>query len=124
MLTILLVEDNPAYRSALKRLLERRGHRVREAETGTEAVARLNEERVCALVLDQDLPDTTGVTLFQQVRQSGSLVPDRPVFFLTSSPTPALEYTAGKLGACAVLSKSMPGEEICQLIEDAVRRSC
>jgi hypothetical protein len=66
---LLVVDDNVATRYAVKRVLERRGCLVLEAATGGEGLALLQAHPVDALILDVNLPDTSGFDVVRQLRQ-------------------------------------------------------
>ncbi|HEV2539881.1 MAG TPA: response regulator [Frateuria sp.] len=66
---LLVVDDNIATRYAVKRVLEHRGCLVLEAATGCEGLALLQAHRVDALILDVNLPDTSGFDVVRQLRQ-------------------------------------------------------
>ena len=63
--TILMVEDNPALRSLIKKMLREKGYRVFSAETGEEArrLCRRLKERLDLLLCDLILPDCHGTDL-------------------------------------------------------------
>ena len=54
---MLLVEDDPAVRRMLRLALDRSGFDVVEVDTGTRAVATLEQGGIDAVVLDLGLPD-------------------------------------------------------------------
>ena len=66
---ILLVEDEPGVRSLARRVLERHGYRVREADSGEAALAALAEgtDPPALLVTDITLPGINGVQLAHEV---------------------------------------------------------
>ena len=57
---ILLIEDNPQNRYLAKFLLEQRGHRIVEAETGPLGLALASESRPDIILLDIQLPGMDG----------------------------------------------------------------
>lgn len=60
-LTVLVVDDEPAVRSAVRRTLERAGFRVVEAGGGDEALARAREPGpIDAAILDVLMPTSLG----------------------------------------------------------------
>lgn len=65
MVRVLLVEDDPAIRTALTRGLAEHGHVVVSASTGAQAVAMLSEDRPDVIVLDLGLPDIDGADVLQ-----------------------------------------------------------
>jgi len=66
---LLVVDDNIATRYAVKRVLEHRGCVVLEAASGSEGLALLRAHPVDALILDVNLPDTSGFDVVRQLRQ-------------------------------------------------------
>jgi DNA-binding response OmpR family regulator len=87
---ILLVEDEQIIQEKNKRILERRGYRIRQAYSLAEARAIIGEEppadglRPCAIVLDIQLPDGSGLNFLNELRQSSTI----PVLMLTAMGTP------------------------------------
>ena len=77
---LLLVEDDPAIRTALTRALTERGHGVRSASTGMAGLQAAVEDRPDLVVLDLGLPDVDGCTLLAMLRA----VSDVPVIVATA----------------------------------------
>ncbi len=67
--TLLLVDDEPAVRSALRRLLRPLGHRILLAESGAAAIEILENEGVDLVMSDMRMPQMDGAQLLQIVRQ-------------------------------------------------------
>ncbi|CAN5778157.1 chemotaxis protein CheB [soil metagenome] len=65
---LLLVEDDPATRSALVRALKRAGASVREAASVAEAWTHINAARPDVIVSDVGLPGETGHMLLERLR--------------------------------------------------------
>src|SRR5438105_354988 len=65
--TILVVDDEPAVRHALRRMLEKAGYLVLDAEGGQEALKLLADKPVQLLISDYNMPGMTGVELFKLV---------------------------------------------------------
>ena len=59
---ILVVDDNPGTRYSTSRILQGAGWTIDEAGTGTEALAKANNQ-VHMVVLDINLPDIDGFTV-------------------------------------------------------------
>jgi len=68
-LPILVVDDDPALRELLRRLLEREGYQVQEAENGRAALARLREAPPGLIVLDLMMPEMDGFDFVTAVRR-------------------------------------------------------
>lgn len=65
---ILLVEDDPYSRRTLVRLLEREGYQVVAAETGPEALARIEAQVPSLVLLDLMLPGLDGGQVLRKLR--------------------------------------------------------
>ena len=70
MATVLVIEDDPDIRFAVCRALTRKEHTVTEVESGSAALARLDESRFDLVVTDLQLPDANGVDLIRAARVS------------------------------------------------------
>jgi len=81
---LLMVEDEPVVQDNNKKILERRGYRVRQAYTLAEARAIIAEEMPRAIVLDIHLPDGLGLDFLQELRKTSNV----PVLMLTAMGTP------------------------------------
>jgi DNA-binding response OmpR family regulator len=67
---ILVVEDDPASREMLVRVVQRTGLPVREAVDGLEALAMIAEERPQLILLDLMMPRVDGFDFVERLRQS------------------------------------------------------
>ena len=64
----MLVEDDSWLRYIMAELLADDGYRVREAATGTQALALVEEETPDAVVLDLNLPELSGLEVLHDLR--------------------------------------------------------
>jgi len=78
---ILLVDDDPTSRVIAARQLTRRGHRIRTAANGRQALRHLGRGETDLVILDLDLPDMPGLELAASVRRSH---PSLPLLALTA----------------------------------------
>src|SRR5690606_25722158 len=105
---VIVVDDSPVDRLFYCRLLSR----ARPDWTVTDVTSTFEAERICqtrpvrCLVLDQNLPDETGLDFLRSLRSTpwGSLL---PVVMITGSHEPALVHQAYEYGASAVLAKGL-----------------
>ena len=77
--TILLVEDDPLLREAMKLLLEDAGYTIREAGTAAQASAAALTEPPALVLLDLGLPDRHGLEVARELTQQAAI----PIIALT-----------------------------------------
>ncbi|HZS50173.1 MAG TPA: response regulator [Bryobacterales bacterium] len=65
---VLVVDDTQASRYVTSCALRQAGFQVREAATGTEALAQAKTDRPEAVILDANLPDISGVQVCRQIK--------------------------------------------------------
>jgi diguanylate cyclase (GGDEF)-like protein/PAS domain S-box-containing protein len=88
-LTILAVDEDRAMRHALRISLQRLGHEVHEARSGSSALRLLKRLKPDVIVLDHILPGLSGVETVPLLRRAGHLGP----IFLFSRLVPDLPKT-------------------------------
>ncbi len=92
---ILLVDDDPEVRDAIRDLLEDEGFIVKCACNGSEALAELAaRELPDAIILDLTMPVMDGYEFLQR-RQTIPNVADIPVVVVTASMNPRLDESVG-----------------------------
>lgn len=67
--TLLVVDDEEASRNAFGKFLVQEGYEVAVAATGKEALAILHRQKVTGILLDVNLPDTSGVDLVPRIME-------------------------------------------------------
>jgi CheY-like chemotaxis protein len=115
--TILLVEDDAAFRGLVARGLRGDGYQVVECENGDAAVDWLGDgifdgycERLPALIVsDVRMPYFDGFELLETMR---AVVPRVPVILITGFPDDTVYQRAFALGARNVLAKPFELEEL------------
>ena len=114
--TILVVDDERLIRWSLKERLEKDGYRVLEAGTGREALEQLSSGVDLAL-LDLQLPDTDGLSLFGQMKKhSEGLL----AIFLTGNSSVETAVQAMQAGAFHYVSKPVNLDEMAHLAAKAL----
>jgi CheY-like chemotaxis protein len=79
-LQVLVVDDNPSLRSVMRRYLERRGHKVTEAEDGAVALELIESRAFDRVVVDIRMPGTDGPTFFANLDRVAPELRDRTIF--------------------------------------------
>jgi len=115
--TVLIVDDDPAFRALARRMLTTAGLRVvAEADTAAAARAAALDLQPDTALVDVGLPDGDGVTLARVLTQ----LPRGPRVLLTSSdPDAATQDDVRRSGARGFVPKSeLPNAQLEQLLVD------
>jgi two-component system response regulator MprA len=72
---VLVVEDDPAVRDALRRALMLGGWDVSEAEDGSNGLFKAETESPDVIVLDVGMPDVNGLEVCRRLRRQGNRTP-------------------------------------------------
>ncbi|MBI2466907.1 MAG: response regulator [Candidatus Rokubacteria bacterium] len=70
--SVLVVDDDPAFRELARRLLEREGYRVAEAENGRVALERVREAPPGLILLDLMMPEMDGFAFVEELRREAA----------------------------------------------------
>jgi two-component system, OmpR family, KDP operon response regulator KdpE len=115
---ILLVEDDPALRRALRTTLRSRDFEVLEAATGETAIVLAADRRADVVILDLGLPDLDGLDVLRQIRA----FTDVPVIVLTARDEQSEKVRSLDAGADDYVTKPFDTEELLARIRAALRR--
>jgi two-component system KDP operon response regulator KdpE len=118
MRAILLVEDDPALRRALRTTLRSREFDVLEAATGESALIVAADGRPDVVILDLGLPDLDGLDVLHRLRAFS----DVPVIVLTARDEQSEKVRALDAGADDYVTKPFDTEELLARIRAALRR--
>lgn len=116
---ILLVEDDPAVLSSLKRRLDFEGYSVDLAETGTEAIERFSAKQPDLILLDLMLPEIDGFQIIEEVRSSSNV----PILIITAKSGVGDLVSGFERGADDYLVKPFVIEELLARIRALIRRA-
>jgi DNA-binding NarL/FixJ family response regulator len=104
MPTILMVDDDNAFRKVLRTIFDQGSclNIYVEAENGVQAIAKAKQLSPNLAVLNFSLPDMTGLQLAQELH---AIEPELPIFMLFADNDPDIEKEALSCGITAVFSK-------------------
>jgi len=117
---ICLVEDEQKVSSFICKGLEEQGYAVKTAEDGATARGLFDKEQFDLLILDVMLPDSSGIDLCRQVRETNSNV---PILMLTALNQVHDKVLGLKAGADDYLVKPFHFSELLARIEALLRRN-
>lgn len=110
MAKILIIDDEPPVRSALRRILQSEGHEVLEAGNGAQAVEIVEGQPVDAVFTDIFMPEMDGIEFVLWVVER---FPERPVIAMSGGGATPMDTALGDaraLGAADVVEKPLePG---------------
>ena len=113
---VLVVDDDPAVRKSIDRVLTSKGYAVITAENGEEALRKLNEEKYDLVYTDIRMPGISGLEVAEQVKAHK---PWTPVVIITGYGTDAAQARAKAAGVSSFVHKPLSPE----MIEDSAREA-
>jgi two-component system, NtrC family, response regulator AtoC len=116
--SLLLVDDDDAFRTVMGRALERLGYLVSAVGSGREAIQRVSDEHDIVL-LDLRLPDLDGMEVLKAIREKA---PGVDVIMLTGHGSIDAAIDAIRAGAFDYIAKPCPLGELEVRITRAVER--
>jgi two-component system nitrogen regulation response regulator GlnG len=120
MPTLLVIDDEASVRYSFRRVFEGDAVEVLTASTAAEGLAQVRERVPDVVVLDLQLPDRSGLDVFQDIQ---ALDPKRPVVFITAHGTTETAIEAMKRGAFDYLVKPVDLERLSQVLDRALEAS-
>ena len=118
MITVLIVDDEPLIRWAVREGLESAGYAVIEAGSAREALSSLSDGAagVAVALLDLKLPDSDDLSLLRRVRQQ---VPGCRVIMMTAHGTPEILAEAVREGAVGTIAKPFDLMRVVGMVREA-----
>ncbi|HSO29989.1 MAG TPA: response regulator transcription factor [Candidatus Sulfomarinibacteraceae bacterium] len=117
--SVLLVEDDDAMRTALRRDLVARGFRVDDVRDGHEALVRWDARRPDVILLDLGLPDMDGTRIIRRVRREATT----PILVISARDAEATKVEALELGADDYVTKPFGTAELHARLRAVLRRA-
>ena len=116
---ILIVEDDPVFRSVIQDNLECEGYRVDAVGDGQSALTHARSWLPNLIILDLTLPDADGFALFAQLYRGGKI----PIIILSARGQKPDKIKGLGLGADDYVTKPVDLEELLARIRAVLRRS-
>ena len=119
---ILIIDDSPTFRNALREMLEEAGYKVLPAISGEEGLRLAANARPAAVIVDDSLPGIDGPTVIRRIRLDAALR-QTPCLLLTGSEEDNAELRAFDAGADAFVRKGEESEVILARIKSLLRHA-
>ena len=118
--TILVVDDDKSILRTFTRILQKNGYEIDVAETGKEAIEKIDSRHYDLVLVDIRLPDMDGTDLLVKMKK-----PLQHAIKIMITGFPSLESGVKALdeGADAYLVKPVKPEELLMLIEEKLKRN-
>ena len=117
---VYVVDDDPAVRLALVRVLKSAGLNAESFASAEEFLEAPRRQANACLILDLRLPGHSGIELQRELAAAGS---DLPIVFVTAHSTARHRKAAIAAGAVAFLSKPVDDRVLLDAIEKGLARA-
>ncbi|OGO51565.1 MAG: DNA-binding response regulator [Chloroflexi bacterium RBG_16_68_14] len=116
---ILVVDDDPAVTSLLRRGFAYEGYEVSTADSGPEALRLARERPPALVVLDVMMPEMDGLEVCRRLREAD---PSLPILLLTARDAPADQIAGLDTGADDYVTKPFSFEVLSARVRALLRR--
>ena len=118
--SILITDDDPGCREALRDIVEPEGFRTLLASSGEEAVDIVREAHVHVALLDVHMPTLTGLETLELVRQVNAIL---PCVLVTADASESLMRQALRAHAYSVIAKPVSRSVVLYTVVRAIARA-
>lgn len=119
--SILVADDEPITRMALRLLFEKEQFRVFEAANGSQALDVATHERPSLALVDLNMPEVDGYQVIERIRSMHDLRA-MPIIVLTGSAGPEVERRVLEMGADDYVAKPFDASVLVSRVNAAFRR--
>jgi len=109
---ILLVDDDPDVRNALRFAFETEGYEVQVHASGEEILSRAPLDRPACLIIDERLPGLSGLDTVLKWRKCGAVM---PAILITTHPSRAIVQRAAAAGV-QICEKPLIGDALARMV--------
>jgi two-component system chemotaxis response regulator CheY len=117
---VLVVDDSETIRQQVAGALERAGFSVVEAADGVDGLERANENELCMVILDVNMPRLSGLEMLERLRENPKHK-TLPVLMLTTEVQQSMIERAKKAGARGWMIKPVKMD---QLVSAVTKLAC
>lgn len=114
---VLYVDDNEDTRQLMSLLLGKAGYEVSTAESAARALEQAKREQFELYILDNRMPDMSGVELLQRIREFD---PDTPVIFYSAAAYEEDRLRALEAGAEDYILKPAESDELLAVVSRTI----
>ncbi len=114
---VLVIDDEPVVRAAVRRVLEANGLSVATADDAASGLAHPAIAECRLVICDLMLPDRSGTEVLHELARRH---PSLPVVLITGYATPDLAVRAREAGAAAFLAKPFEASELMACVRRAI----
>jgi two-component system response regulator FixJ len=114
---VAVVDDDDAVRDSLCFLLEAAGYDVLTFASAADFFSRADQADIVCLLVDQHMPQVTGLELVSKVREAR---PGLPMALMTGSPSAELTHRAFELGVTEMLEKPLQEQGLLAFVQAAL----
>ena len=118
--SILITDDDLAFRETLQTVFEPHGFRTLTAADGEEAVEIVRREEIHLVLLDMHMPKLTGVETIRQLKQLKAVL---PCILMSANLDECIREQARIVRAFSVLAKPMSRRELTGVVRLALERT-
>ncbi len=115
--TVAVVDDDDEVREVLSGLLESEGHNVVSYQSAQDFLRDAMLDDIACLVVDQRMPQMTGLQLLLELERRGVSVPS---LLITGAHDPAITREAAHLGAMTVMQKPVSPQKLLDFVSFSV----
>lgn len=114
---VAVIDDDNDVGDVLGGLLETMGYQFETYQSGTEFLSNARMDQLACLIVDQNMPQMTGLDMIAHLADRGINI---PALLITGVHDPEVERKAASLGVMTVLEKPMSHHELLRFISVSV----
>ena len=114
---VLIIEDNETNRKLLRDVLQFKGYRTIEAETGEDGVTLAMQHKPDLILMDYQLPGIDGIEAFHRIRNASNTA-HIPIVAVTASAMPEEAKKMTEAGFDGFLTKPINVKGFVQFVAD------